>query len=245
MNGKIYIIGIGPGFEEYIIPKAINALNDCDVIVGYKTYIDLIRPFVADKQLVSSGMMKEVERCKEVLSIAQTGKKVGLVSSGDAGIYGMAGIMLEIVAHENADVEVEVVPGISAAVSAASLLGAPLMNDFVTMSLSDLMTPWEVIMKRLEAACMGDFVIALYNPRSKKRIEQLDITLNLIMKYYSPQTPVGIVKHAMRAEQEVEIVSLDAFPQSKIDMFTTLIIGNSQTSIVDGKMVTRRGYKIN
>ncbi len=243
MTGKIYIIGTGPGDQDFVIPKALDALQNSDVVVGYKTYIELIKPFVTESELVSSGMKKEVDRCSEVLEIAKTGKVVSLISSGDAGIYGMAGIMLEIIHKAESDIEVEVIPGISAATSAASLLGAPLMNDFVTLSLSDLMTPWEVIEKRIKAACMGDFVMALYNPKSKTRVEQLEIAVNIMLQHYSENTPVGIVKHAMREQQEVMITTLGQLINQDIDMFTTLIIGNSQTRVINGKMVTRRGYK--
>ncbi len=242
MNSKIYIIGTGPGDEDFIIPKALKAMQNSDVIVGYKTYIELIKPFIKEVELVSSGMKKEVDRCSEVLQIAQSGKTVSLISSGDAGIYGMAGIMLEIIHKADAEIDVEVIPGISAATSAASLLGAPLMNDFVTLSLSDLMTPWELIEKRIKAACMGDFVMAFYNPRSKTRVKQLEIAVNIILEHYSGETPIGIVKHAMREQQQVTVTTLDQLLNQDIDMFTTLIIGNSQTQVLNGKMVTRRGY---
>ncbi len=244
MQGKIFVVGTGPGDQKYICPQAIEALKKSDVITGYKTYIDLIEPIFPDKEFASSGMKKEVERCEETLAIAESGQTVSLISSGDAGIYGMAGIMIEVVAAKESTVDVEIIPGISAATSAASLLGAPLMNDFVTLSLSDLMTPWEVIMKRVHAAGSGDFVIGLYNPRSKTRVKHLDTTIDILLEYQNPKTPVGIVKHAMREKQEVKITTLDNLKNCDIDMFTTIIIGNSQTRIVSGKMVTQRGYKI-
>ncbi len=201
MQGTIFVIGTGPGDQNYICPQALEAMKQSDVITGYKTYIDLIKPILPDKEFVSSGMKKEVERCEETLAIAETGKTVSLISSGDAGIYGMAGIMIEVVDAKKSDIQVEVIPGISAATSAASLLGAPLMNDFVTLSLSDLMTPWEVIMKRVHAAGTGDFVVALYNPRSKTRIKHLDTTIDILLEYQKPETHVGIVKQAMREKQ--------------------------------------------
>jgi len=244
MTGKIFVVGTGPGDKEYISPQAMIAMENSDIIAGYKTYIELIRPVFPHKEYASSGMKKEVERCEEALSMAEKGKKVSLISSGDSGIYGMAGIMIEVVAANNSKVEVEVLPGISAATSAASLLGAPLMNDFVTLSLSDLLTPWDVIMKRVRAAGMGDFVVALYNPRSKTRIKHLDTTVDILLEYQSPETPVGIVKHAMREEQEVKITTLGELKNCDVDMFTTVIIGNSQTRIINGKMVTIRGYKL-
>ncbi len=244
MQGKIFVVGTGPGDQNYTCPQAYQAMEKSDVITGYKTYIDLVKPLFPDKEFASSGMKKEVERCEETLAIAESGKTVSLISSGDAGIYGMAGIMIEVVESKNSAIEVEIIPGISAATSAASLLGAPLMNDFVTLSLSDLMTPWEVIIKRVHAAGTGDFVVSLYNPRSKTRIKHLDTTIDILLEYQKPETPVGIVKHAMREKQEVKITTLDNLKNCDIDMFTTIIIGNSQTRIVNGKMVTKRGYKL-
>jgi len=244
MTGKIFVIGTGPGYEGYICPKAIEALKESDVIVGYKTYIDLISHLIQGKEILSSGMMKEVARCEAVLRLAEAGKTVSLVSSGDPGIYGMAGIMLEIVESNGPDVPVEIVPGISAAASAAALLGAPLMNDFVVLSLSDLLTPWEVIEKRLHAAGAGDFVVSLYNPRSKKRVKQLEDAVGIFLKYKSPTTPVGIVKQAMREGQEIIVTDLQNLLSYDIDMFTTIIVGNSQSKISNGKIVTQRGYKV-
>ncbi len=243
-KGLIYVVGTGPGHQDYICHKAMEALRHSDIIVGYKTYINLIKNTFQDKELISSGMMNEVARCEQVLELAENYKTVSLISSGDAGIYGMAGIMIEVAAANHSEVEVEVIPGISAASSAASLLGAPLMNDFVVLSLSDLLTPWEVIEKRLHAVGSGDFVVCIYNPRSKTRIKQLDIATYILLQYHKPETPVGIVKHAMRDKQEVIICSLAELNQYEIDMFTTLVIGNSKTEIVNGKMVAIRGYKL-
>ncbi len=244
MEGKIFVTGIGPGDQEYVCPMAMEAMERSDVVVGYKTYVDLVQPLMPNKEFISSGMMKEVERCREVLKQACNGKTVSLISSGDPGIYGMAGIMLELAANDQPDIPVEVVPGISAASSAASLLGAPLMNDFVVVSLSNLLTPWEMIVKRLHAAAMGDFVISVYNPRSKKRVQHLNMAVDILLEYQKPETPVGIVKNAMREQQEVMITDLSHLMEQHIDMFTTLIIGNSQTKVIKGKMVTIRGYKI-
>ncbi len=244
MNGKIYVVGMGPGGQDHITPKAMAAMQSSDIIAGYKTYIDLVKPFLGDKEFASSGMKKEVARCEEVLELAKTGKTVSLISSGDAGIYGMAGIMIEIVEAQNSDIEVEVIPGISASIASASLLGAPLMNDFATISLSDLLTPWEVIVKRLHAAGSGDFVVSLYNPRSKTRVKHLDTAIDILLEYQKPETPVGIVKHAMRELQEIQITTLGNLKNCDIDMFTTVIIGNSQTNVVNNKMVTTRGYHI-
>lgn len=244
MQGKIIIVGTGPGDKDFICQRALQALEQSDIIAGYKTYIELIRELFPGKSFASSGMKKEVDRCIDVLELAEAGNVVSIISSGDAGIYGMAGIMLEIVAERQSAVPVEIVPGISAATSAASLLGAPLMNDFVTLSLSDLLTPWELILKRIRAAGEGDFVIALYNPRSKTRIEQLDTAIEILLNYQSAETPVGIVKQAMRDGQQVEITTLGQLKDADIDMLTTVIIGNSQTKIINGKMVTIRGYRI-
>ncbi|MCW3807182.1 precorrin-3B C(17)-methyltransferase [Plebeiibacterium marinum] len=244
MTGKIFVVGMGPGGQEHISPKAMEVMQTSDIIAGYKTYIDLIKPILPEKEYASSGMKKEVERCEEVMQLAKEGKTVSLISSGDAGIYGMAGIMIEVVNAHNSNIDVEVIPGISAATSAASLLGAPLMNDFVTLSLSDLLTPWELIVKRLHAAGSGDFVIALYNPRSKTRIKNLDVAIETLLQYQKPETPVGFVKHAMREKQEVHYTTLGELKNCDIDMFTTVIIGNSRTEMVGGKMVTIRGYKI-
>ncbi|MBS3776699.1 MAG: precorrin-3B C(17)-methyltransferase [Bacteroidales bacterium] len=244
MGGKIFVVGTGPGDQEYICPMAMEAMERSDVVVGYKTYVDLVRPLVPNKEFISSGMMKEVERCREVFKQAKRGKTVSLISSGDPGIYGMAGIMLELAANDQTDIPVEIVAGVSAASSAASLLGAPLMNDFVVVSLSNLLTPWEVIVKRLHAAAMGDFVISVYNPRSKKRVQHLNMAVDILLEYQKPETPVGVVKNAMREQQEVMITDLAHLKEQHIDMFTTLIIGNSQTKVIKGKMVTIRGYKI-
>ncbi|WP_159517241.1 precorrin-3B C(17)-methyltransferase [Sunxiuqinia indica] len=244
MQGKIILVGTGPGDKDYICPRAMQALEQSDIIAGYKTYIELIKSLFPDKQFVSSGMKKEVDRCVEVLELAEAGNVVSLISSGDAGIYGMAGIMLEIVAERQSEVSVDIIPGISAATSAASLLGAPLMNDFVTLSLSDLLTPWELIQKRIRAAGEGDFAVALYNPRSKTRIKQLDTAIDILLEYQKPQTPVGIVKQAMREGQQVVLTTLGELKNADVDMLTTVIIGNSQTQVINGKMITIRGYRL-
>ncbi len=244
MTGKIFVVGTGPGSREFISPRAMEAMNQSDVVVGYKTYIQLVEPFLQGKELVASGMKKEVERCQEVLQLAESGKVVSLISSGDPGVYGMAGIMLEVVDAQQSLVDVEIVPGISAASSSASLLGAPLMNDYVVISLSDLMTPWEIIKQRLHAAGTGDFVVSIYNPRSKTRVKQLDEAIEILKIYKSTKTPVGIVKHAMREKQEVIITDLENLAKQDVDMFTTLIIGNSQTRVINNKIVTNRGYQL-
>ena len=244
MTGKIYIVGTGPGSIEYLSLRAIDAIKNSEVIVGYKTYIDLIQSLIGDKEVVSSGMRREVDRCQQVIDFAVEGKSVSLISSGDPGVYGMAGILLEMVAKSNPHIEVEVVPGITSALSSASLAGAPLMNDFCVISLSDLMTPWPIIEHRINKASEGDFVLTIYNPKSKERVEQIEICAQTIMQHRSPQTPVAIIKNAMREKSVVTLTTLQEMCSCPIDMTTTLIIGNSQTYIANGKMITPRGYAI-
>lgn len=228
--------------------RALSALQEAQVIIGYKTYIQLIHHMIVDGQeVVSSAMTREVERSKQAVDIALQGKRVAVISSGDPGVYGMAGILLEVVNEQGAQhkVDVEVVPGISAANAAAASLGAPLMHDYVVLSLSDLLTPWELILKRIECAAMGDFVVTIYNPKSKKRVEQIKILQEIMLKYKAPQTPVGIVQNAKRGDLEVVKVSdLSRFTAEHIDMFSVIIIGNSQTYVQDGKIITPRGYKL-
>ena len=226
---------------------AYNLLKAADVIVGYKTYVKLIEGIVDPHQEIHmSGMKKEVDRSREAIEIALQGKKVAVISSGDPGVFGMAGIILEMVYHmgKEGEIEVEVVPGISAANAAAASLGAPLMHDYVVLSLSDLLTPWELIKKRAALAAQGDFVIALYNPRSKGRVTQIEEVQEILLQYKSPKTPVGIVKNAKRGNEEIILATLDDFTQQDIDMFSLVIIGNSQTYIKDGRLITPRGYKI-
>ncbi|MDA8210584.1 MAG: precorrin-3B C(17)-methyltransferase [Clostridia bacterium] len=242
------VVGLGPGDKEHMSVRALEALKEAQVVVGYKTYIHLIQDLIGEGQeVVSSAMTREVERSRQAVDIALQGKKVAVVSSGDPGVYGMAGVLLEVVYDLGVQekVDVEVVPGISAANAAASSLGAPLMHDYVVLSLSDLLTPWELILKRIECAAMGDFVVTVYNPKSKKRVEQVKILQEIMLKYKAPNTPVGIVQNAKRGESEVVTVSdLAGFTGEYIDMFSVLIIGNSQTYVQDGKIITPRGYKL-
>ncbi|MCC5911099.1 MAG: precorrin-3B C(17)-methyltransferase [Clostridiaceae bacterium] len=242
--GKVYVIGIGPGGEDYMAPAAKQAILASDTIIGYKTYVDLIRPILENKKIVDSGMKKEVERCTLALEMAQEGSIVSLVSSGDPGIYGMAGAILEVKNQKNIDVEVEVVPGVTAISAAASVLGAPLMHDFAVISLSDLLTEWEVIKKRIHLAAEGDFAIGLYNPKSKGRVTQIEEARDILLKYRKGDTPVGIVKNAKREGEEVTVTTLEEMLQHPIDMLTVVIIGNSNTYIKDGKIITPRGYHI-
>ena len=239
----IYVVGIGPGGAETITPQAMNVLQSCDVIAGYAKYVDMVRDLVPGKFLYSSPMTHEIERCREVLKISQKfGYDVALVSSGDSGVYGMAGLMLEVASGSG--VEVKIIPGITAANSCSAILGAPLMNDYVTVSLSDHLTEWRIIEKRLIFACMGDFVICLYNPASSKRPKNFKKACDIILRYYDNDTPAGYVRNIGREGESSEITTLEKIRKCNIDMFCTVIIGNSQTHIIDGKMITPRGYKL-
>ncbi|MCX7746405.1 MAG: precorrin-3B C(17)-methyltransferase [Clostridia bacterium] len=239
---KIYVVGLGPGRPEELTPRAKEAIEKADAVVGYKTYIELIKDYFPGKSFFSSGMTKEVERCKMVLEKALSGQTVALVSSGDSGIYGMAGLMLEIVEKSDAPVTVEVIPGITAASAAAAVLGAPLMHDFTVISLSDLMTPWELIQRRLECAALGDFVIAIYNPKSKGRSGYIEIARNILLKYRKEDTPVGIVRNAGRKDEKATVTTLNKMPEQEIDMFSVVIVGNSMSYAANGKIITPRGY---
>ncbi|PLX98122.1 MAG: cobyric acid synthase CobQ [Desulfuromonas sp.] len=241
-TGKLYVVGIGPGGVEYLTPAAASAIESADTVVGYKTYLELITPFLQGKDVVSSGMRQEVDRCRKAIAFAAAGRTVALVSGGDAGVYGMAGLTLELAGADGP--EVEIVPAVSAVQAAAARLGAPLMHDFAVISLSDLLTPWPLIRQRLEAAASADFVIALYNPRSKGRPGHLDAARQIILRHRAAANPVGIVRHATRADETVETGELASFSVAGVDMFSLVIIGNSQTRIdPGGRMVTPRGYE--
>ena len=237
---KIYVVGIGPGKKGDMTFRAYDALEKSDVIIGYKTYIDLIKEYFPEKELISSPMKKEVDRCREVVEIAESGKTISLISSGDAGIYGMAGIMLEIVPE---NIETEIIPGVTASNAAAATAGAPLMHDFATISLSDLLTDWDLIKKRVDLASQGDFVISLYNPKSKGRTTQIEDAAEIMLKYKSPETPVAIVRNAGREDERVTAATLGTMLEHEIDMLTVIIIGNSKTFMKNGKIITPRGYK--
>lgn len=241
-NGKIYVIGIGPGNRDQMSMMALKAIEESDVIVGYKTYIDLIEDLLEGKEIINSGMKKEVERCELTIDEAQKGKVVSIVSSGDPGVYGMAGVILELVHKKNSDVEVEIVPGITAANAAAASLGAPLMHDYAVISLSDLLTDWEVIKKRIDCAAAGDFIIALYNPRSKGRVNQIVEARDIILNHRNGSTTVGIVRNAKRKGEEVVVTNLEKMFEHEINMFTMVIIGNTNTYEMNSKMITPRGY---
>lgn len=239
---KVYAVGLGPGGKEMMTEEAICAIEKSDVICGYTVYVDLITSMFPEKETFTTPMKKEIDRCKWALETAQSGKTVAMVCSGDSGVYGMAGLLLQLL-HSYKDVEVEVVPGITAAISGAAVLGAPVGHDFCVISLSDLLTPWNLIVKRLELAAEGDFITCLYNPRSKKRIEHLTTACNIMLKHRSEDTVCGWVKNIGREGEEYRICTLKELDNEPIDMFTTVFIGSSQTKLVDGKMVTPRGYE--
>ena len=245
-QGKLAIVGIGPGDINLLSQRAKEALNECQVVVGYKTYIKLLSGLVDGKEIISSGMTEEIKRAEHAIEKVLEGKKVCLVSSGDSGIYGMAGIALELLSKEELKkLKIQIIPAISAASSCASLLGAPLMHDFAVISLSDLLTDKRLIERRVKLAAQGDFVIVFYNPKSKKRVTPLKAAWQILMKYKSPQTPVGIVRNAYRNNEEVEITELkNMFCSRMIDMFTTIIVGNSKTYVRGKYMITPRGYDL-
>ncbi|EAE7732733.1 precorrin-3B C(17)-methyltransferase [Listeria monocytogenes] len=240
----IYVIGIGPGDKRLMTGEALQAIEDAEVIVGYVTYIKLIKELIKDKEVVKTGMRREIDRCQEAVDIALTGKKVTVVSSGDAGIYGMAGLVLELAEKSNPDLEVKVIPGITASIGAAAVLGAPIMHDFCHISLSDLMTPWEVIEKRLTHAAMADFVVCFYNPRSKGRANHLANAFQKMMEYKSGDTVVGIVKDVGRKEERKIITTMRDIDYELVDMTTMVIVGNKETYVKNGKMITPRGYTL-
>lgn len=237
---KLYVVGIGPGGKEHLTLKAADVLQKCQVIVGYTLYIELVREFIEGKTIVATGMTGEIERCKRAIEEVKKGKETCIVSTGDAGLYGMAGPVLELAEG----IEVEIVPGVSAAFCAASEVGAPLMHDMCMISLSDLLTPWEVIESRLQHAARGDFVVALYNPKSKGRPLHLEHAIRILAKYKQAATPVALVKNAGRAGSERKLVTLATIDYEFIDMKTVMIIGNRTTYIKDGKMITPRGYHL-
>lgn len=237
---KLYVVGLGPGGLEHMTFKAVETIKACDVIVGYTYYIDLIKDLIEGKEVISTGMRGEIERCKIAIESTRAGKNTCIVSTGDAGLYGMAGPILELAD----DIEVEVIPGVSSCFSAAAVLGSPIMHDFSTISLSDLLTPWEVIEKRIENASKADFVIALYNPRSKGRQEQIVRAVEIMLNFKNPDTPVGLVKHSGRDGQEVKITTLKNIDYEFIDMMTMVIIGNKESFIKNGKIITPRGYSL-
>jgi len=241
-RGTLYVVGTGPGALKHMTPAAGEALEKADIIVGYKTYLDLIPGYLEGKEVLASQMMKEVDRCRKSLELARNGQKVALVCGGDPGIYAMAGLVFEMAKEHDSDCNIEIIPGIAAVNGCAARLGAPLMHDFAAVSLSDLLTPLELIKKRLEAVACADFVVAIYNPKSKKRTEQIKIAQEIFLKYRDPKTPVGIVTAATRDNETITLTTLADMLSCEIGMQSTVMIGNSQTYIWNEKMVTPRGY---
>lgn len=245
-TGKIYVVGTGPGDIEHITPSAQKAIRRSDCIVGYGTYTGLIQEIIRDKEIFSTGMTQEIDRCRKAVELALAGKTVSVISGGDPGIYAMAGLVFELVKQREGDgplPRIEVIPGISALNACASRLGAPLMHDFASISLSDRLTPWDLIEKRLDAASMADFVIVLYNPKSKGRAGHITKARDIVMRYRTPDTPVGIVKAAMREDERIVLTDLTRMLCHEIDMQTTVIIGNSKTFLWNDRMITPRGYE--
>ena len=239
----VSVVGLGPGNAQFLTAQAQAALQNADVLCGYTVYIDLVRPHYPEKEVYTTGMTREIDRCRWALEAAQSGKAVALVCSGDAGVYGMASPLLEL-AGAYPDVEVEIVPGLTAALSGAAVLGAPLAHDFCVISLSDRLTPWEVIEKRLACAAAGDFCVALYNPSSKGRADYLAKAVRILRANgKADETLCGVVRCIGREGQSSRLLTLAELEQTAVDMFTTVFVGNAATQNLHGKMVTPRGYR--
>lgn len=239
---KLYVIGIGPGGADHMSQRAAQALEESQVIVGYEPYLAYIKDYIEGKETYTSKMGGEIERCKKAIEYAQGGKTTSIISTGDAGLYGMAGPIYELA--QGLDLDIEVVPGITSAFSAASELGAPIMHDVALISLSDLLTSWALILKRVDLAAQADFVIALYNPRSKGRPDNLSQALEKILAHKSPDTPVGLVKNSGRPGQSQTVTRLGQIDVEEVDMHTVIIIGNKSSYIEGGKIITPRGYDL-
>ena len=249
MVGKLYIVGVGPGHHDHMTFRAKQVIEESDTIVGYTTYVNLVENLIDGKDVYRYAMTQEVERAHQCIDLAKEGKTVSLVSSGDPGIYGMAGLIYETLAESGwnpkTGLQVEIVPGVYALNSCASLIGSPLMTDFAVVSMSDLLVPWEIIIKRVEAAAQGDYVIVIYNPSSKKRIHQLQDTRKLLLKHRSPSTPVAIIKGAYRESQSIVVTDLEHMEEyaDRLGMISTVIVGNSSTYNFNDMMINPRGYK--
>jgi precorrin-3B C17-methyltransferase len=247
-KGKLYVVGVGPGNHDHMTYRAKQVIEESEVIVGYETYVGLVEDLIQGKEVYRYAMTQEVDRANQAIGFAEKGKIVSLVSSGDPGIYGMVGLIYEILAEKgwdkDRDIYVECVPGVSSLNSCAALVGSPLMTDFAVVSMSDLLVPWDMIVKRVEAAALGDYVTVIYNPASKKRIHQLHDTRQIFLKHRKPETPVAIVKGAYRETQQVVITTLDRMleHQDMLGMITTVIVGNSSTYNYKGMMINPRGY---
>ena len=239
---KLTVVGLGPGAGRDLTGRAYDAIEAAELVVGYTAYIALIRDQFPGKEMTSTGMKKEVDRCRMAVEAAVSGKNVAVVCSGDSGVYGMAGLIYEV-AREYPPIDIEVVPGITAACGGAAVLGAPLTHDFAVISLSDLLTPWEKIEKRLEGAALADFVICLYNPRSHSRADYLQRACDILLRHKSPDTVCGFVQNIGREGERAVTLTLGELRDStEVDMFTTVFIGNEETTLIGGKMVTPRGY---
>lgn len=245
--GKLFLVGFGPGSHEHLTFRAKQAIDEAEVVIGYRTYIRLVRDLIQGKQIIYTGMTEELARARKAVDLAYAGRKVALISSGDVGIYGMAGPTFEILKergwHPDNGLHVEVIPGVTALSSCGSVLGAPIMHDFCSISLSDLLTPWDVIVKRIEAAAQADFVIALYNPKSGRRTRQIVETQRILLQHRFPNTPVGLVKSCRREMEKIVVSTLADMLNHEIGMLTTVIVGNSKTFVHDGLMITPRGYQ--
>ena len=239
----LYVVGLGPGGSRWMTWEARAALEQAEVLCGYTVYLDLIRGEFPDKEYFSTPMTQEIERCRAALERARSGRTTALVCSGDAGVYGMAGPVLEL-APQFPEVEIQVVPGVTAALAGAAVLGAPLMHDFAVLSLSDLLTPWEVIRRRLELAAQGDFVLCLYNPSSRRRRDPLRMACDIVLAHRGPETVCGWVRNAGRAQEEHQVLTLGELREAQVDMFTTVFIGSAATRRIGDRMVTPRGYEL-
>ena len=250
-KGKLYVVGLGPGSHDHMTYRAKQVIEESEVIIGYDTYVSLVEDLIAGKEVYRYAMTQEVDRANQAIDLAEKGRIVSVVSSGDPGIYGMVGLIYEILAQKgwnrndnSSSIYVECVPGVSSLNSCAALVGSPLMTDFAVVSMSDLLVPWEIIVKRVEAAAMGDYVTVIYNPASKKRVHQLRDTREIFLKYRKPDTPIAIVKGAYRESQELVVTTLERMleHQDMLGMITTVIVGNSSTFNYEGMMVNPRGY---
>jgi precorrin-3B C17-methyltransferase len=247
-KGKVSVVGTGPGLSKYFTRQAVEALEDSDLVIGYKLYVKQVVDLVEGrgKEIIHSAMGREIDRCRHAVAEAYGGRKVALVSGGDPGIYGMAGLLLQVAQEVDQPPEIEIIPGLTAASAAAAVLGAPLTHDFAVLSLSDLLTPWEVIEKRLRASAEADFVIVLYNPRSKGRAELLELTRRIILEYRRPENAVGMVKEAGRADEQIWRTTLSEMESliDQVDMATLVIVGSSKTYWQNDLMITPRGYDL-
>lgn len=238
---KMYVVGIGPGAADQMTVRALRTLEKCDVIAGYGVYVDLVRPMLGEKEYLVTPMRREAERCRMAIDCARSGKTVAMISSGDAGVYGMAGLIYELAA--GTELEIEVISGVTAALSGGAVLGAPLTHDFAVVSLSDALTPWEKIETRLAHAAQADLCMVIYNPSSHRRPDYLKRACEVLLRYISPETVCGVVRNIGREGEASRVLSLAELKETSVDMFTTVFIGNRQTKVIEGRMVTPRGYK--